>query len=155
MHKDCKVLWDWGKRHFPQDIDKKHLQCKSHTAKAQNRLKWFLDFKWFLWNISTAKSELTHQNIPESSDIFHQATSAGCNRLSCRRGLLSSHLWEVLSPKPDGWRLLGPSSQRGQTFAWQVWWGETLSLMYLCTIWSKNMQVWPPVPSVDETTKKP
>lgn len=142
---------------FHRILTKDSFNAKVTQQRSQNRLKWFIDFKSVLWNISTAKSAPTHQKpswVFRYFEFSHHATYADRNRPGCRR-LVSSHLWEVLSPKPAGRMLLGPSSQRRQTFARRVWWGETLGLMCLCTIWSKNMQLWPPVSSVEETTEKP
>lgn len=132
--KIVKYRWDWRKPRFPQDINKNSLNARVTQQRSQNRLKWFLDFKSVLWNISTAKSAPTHQKpswVFRYFEFSHHATSAGHNCPGCRQGLVSSHLWEVLSPKPAGWMLHGSSSRRRQTFAQRVWWGKTLDLMCL------------------------
>lgn len=155
--KIVKYRWDWRKPRFPQDINKNSLNARVTQQRSQNRLKWFLDFKSVLWNISTAKSAPTHQKpswVFRYFEFSHHATSAGHNCPGCRQGLVSSHLWEVLSPKPAGWMLHGSSSRRRQTFARRVWWGKTLDLMCLyAQSGQSTLQLWPPVSSMEEMTK--
>lgn len=155
--KIVKYRWDWRKPRFPQDITKDSLNARVTQQRSQNRLKWFLDFKSVLWNISTAKSAPTHQKpswVFRYFEFSHHATSAGHNCPGCRQGLVSSHLWEVLSPKPAGWMLHGSSSRRRQTFARRVWWGKTLDLMCLyAQSGQSTLQLWPPVSSMEEMTK--
>lgn len=155
--KIVKYRWDWRKPRFPQDINKNSLNARVTQQRSQNRLKWFLDFKSVLWNISTAKSAPTHQKpswVFRYFEFSHHTTSAGHNCPGCRQGLVSSHLWEVLSPKPAGWMLHGSSSRRRQTFARHVWWGKTLDLMCLyAQSGQSTLQLWPPVSSMEEMTK--
>lgn len=52
------------------------------------------------------------------------------------------------------WPFHSRRPQRLQTFAPRVWWLQAFSLMCLCSIWSKNTQLWPPASNMDMMTDK-
>lgn len=157
--KIVKYRWDWRKPRFPQDINKNSLNARVTQQRSQNRLKWFLDFKSVLWNISTAKSAPTHQKpswVFRYFEFSHHATSAGhksaCIRLQARTGLVPPlrGAFTKTSWMDASWLFQPKTTNICSACLMRQDVGPNV---LICTIWSKNMQLWPPVSSMEEMTK--